>query len=524
MIGWLLAFLVHSSLWLGLAWLGTRLWPNMHPRLRETVWYTAIVASLIAPTAQTLDSRGAAAFWSLPLPATLVSAPDVEHQPLAASPEHAGEHAQAGGAAEHAPPSVTAVGSWQQAALWVWLSLAVVLVFRYFVQIGLIRRRLDPRDLIENSPERSVLSRLSGRAGLPRTPRITESENLGSPIALGFGARTEICVPTRSLHELDDEQFCAMLGHEVAHLMRSDPLRFGFLHVLRTVFFFQPLLRIAVREVQLAAEEQCDAWGANHAEGRTAMASCLTEVASWVLRDRLPVVAMARRRSHLGVRIDRLMDERRGFEAPGKLWRGVAAVALVGFAPWLTPTVRPATTLDAEFLTVELRAEALESEARSLLAALRESEEISKHREQAEQVRAEKEQLRRMRSLLSSVFGARSPEKRRRRGEHEIGECESEHGRRGDNERAPVRREEHRSSKRERGNERRCRDGRREHGEPRHDGQREGERGDTPRVPGRREVNTRNVDKARDLLRRVRQASDRLDRALRKLRLKTASR
>ena len=53
MMEWLIAFLVHSTLWCGLAWLWLCLRPNSHARVRETIWYTAIAASFITPTAQT---------------------------------------------------------------------------------------------------------------------------------------------------------------------------------------------------------------------------------------------------------------------------------------------------------------------------------------------------------------------------------------------------------------------------------------------------------------------------------------
>lgn len=69
---WLLAFGVHSTLWCGLARLWTRVRPGTHPRLRELVWYTAIAASFITPTAQHFVSAESA-FWRVPLPDAFAS-------------------------------------------------------------------------------------------------------------------------------------------------------------------------------------------------------------------------------------------------------------------------------------------------------------------------------------------------------------------------------------------------------------------------------------------------------------------
>jgi hypothetical protein len=148
----------------------------------------------------------------------------------------------------------------------------------------------------------------------------------------------------------------AMLGHEIAHHMRRDPLRLLGLNLLQALFFFQPLFRVASRQLHLAAEEQCDAWGASHLEDRLAMARCLTEVAAWVLPQdrRLLVAGMARRRSQLGVRVERLMDEGCSFTARGGNLRALGSAAVLALAPWLAPSLAPASAAEATAATQAL--------------------------------------------------------------------------------------------------------------------------------------------------------------------------
>lgn len=358
-MSWLLAFAVHSTLWLGLAWVISRARPGMHARVRETLWHTAMAASLIAPTAQTLAPESASSFWALPLPSILLAEAPAEAEatptrPLPpVSPDLIAALQSGAVQFETVQPAATVASAsepWKRedyvrAGLAVWAGIAVLLYLSYLGRLSAMRRRLNPRDLVETAPERFALVQLSRRAGLRRLPRLTESENIGSPLAFGVGRKMEICIPTRALYELDHDQFCAMLGHEVAHHMRRDPLRLALSHLLQAVFFFQPLYRVAHRQLHLAAEEQCDAWGASHLEDRLAMARCLTEVASWVLPQdrRLLVAGMARRRSQLGTRVDRLMDERCGFHARGGSARALGAALLLALAPWLAPTLAPAT-------------------------------------------------------------------------------------------------------------------------------------------------------------------------------------
>ena len=168
---------------------------------------------------------------------------------------------------------------------------------------------------------------------------------LGSPVAIGVGRNAEICLPSRAMETMPSEQLQAMLGHEVAHHMRRDPMHLIALNFVQSLFFFQPLLRMARVELHHIAEQQCDAWGAHQAGDRWSMARCLAEVASWLLpADATHLAAgMARRRSQLTTRVRSLMDENHDASAIANQMRGrkqliVAAVALVA-APFLAPQV-----------------------------------------------------------------------------------------------------------------------------------------------------------------------------------------
>ena len=341
MTSWLLTFAVHSTLWCGLAWLSLRLFPAVRARLRETVWYMALAASLITPTAHALISPNSA-IWRIPVPSLIAGG---EHGPE-------GEPGHGDGAVsvslltreEAHGEDDAASASWVASAGVLWLVLAGGLLALHFVRLGRLRGRLRDREPVTDPRATDALAALGGAAALNPPPRLTESHNLGSPVALGVGTRREICVPVRALHELDEEELRALLGHEVAHHLRRDTIRLSVLHVLQAVFFFQPLWRLAVGDVRLAAEELCDDWAASHAGDHFTMASCLTEVAQWVVRrDRhSPVPCIGRRRSQLELRVRRLMTGNRSLQTPSGPWRHVSVAGLLILAPLFAPAVAPA--------------------------------------------------------------------------------------------------------------------------------------------------------------------------------------
>ena len=340
MTAWLFAFLVHSTLWCGVAWLGLRLFPGTPARLRETLWYTALAASLITPTVHSLASPDAAV-WRLTVPSFIVGG---EHG-SDGEPGHRDGSAlasMAGGEDVHGEEAAAAPG-WLAAAGTVWIVFGGGLLALYILRLEQLRRRLGDREPVTDPRASRALAALGGKAALNPPPRLTKSHNLGSPVALGVGTRREICVPVRALHELDDGELRALLGHEVAHHLRRDTIRLAILNVLQAVFFFQPLFRLAAREVRLAAEELCDDWAASQFQDRFAMASCLAEVARWVVRrDRhSPVPCVGRRRSQLELRVRRLMNEHRSLQMPSRPWRHVGAVGLLILAPLFAPAVIP---------------------------------------------------------------------------------------------------------------------------------------------------------------------------------------
>ena len=233
---------------------------------------------------------------------------------------------------------------WANSAGTLWVVCAGGLLAFYLLRLGKLRQRLGDREPVTDPRASHALAALSRRASLAPAPRLTESDSLGSAIALGVGTGREICVPVRALHELDGEELRALLGHEVAHHLRGDPIRLAILNVLQAVFFFQPLFRLAVREVRLAAEELCDDWAASQVDDRIAMANCLAEVAGWVVpRDRrTPVPCIGRRRSQLERRVRRLMDGHGSPKASSSPWRRMSAVGLLILAPSFAPAVAPA--------------------------------------------------------------------------------------------------------------------------------------------------------------------------------------
>ena len=75
--------------------------------------------------------------------------------------------------------------------------------------------------------------------------------------------------------------------------MHRDPLWRWIGLVLERVLFFQPLLRLANRELTASSELLADAWAVGRTQRPLALAESLTVVAAWVRPRSLPTAAPA---------------------------------------------------------------------------------------------------------------------------------------------------------------------------------------------------------------------------------------
>ncbi len=208
---------------------------------------------------------------------------------------------------------------------------------RFGIGRWLFFRRIGPRRLLVGHMLNKRLEVLCQIRGTVRPLRLTHSEQLTSPIALG---PSEICVPDRALDGLTPDQQEAMLAHEMAHLVRRDPLWIKVFALFEIVFFFQPLNMWARKRQQAAAEHLCDAWAVRKTGKPNALASCLVEVAGWMQRGGPHWRVAAVAGSPLHTRIYHLLQNQWSEEKiMSRFKQSLSALVIVCLVTWLVPGV-----------------------------------------------------------------------------------------------------------------------------------------------------------------------------------------
>ncbi len=359
---WLLTYALHSTALLGLAWLVLRL-RRSDPAVRDVLWKVAMIGGVVTATVQSgfdVHPTGTVALAATPAPTvsdpTGAVADPVDPVPVRRErqTDPAGQSArEAGGVATTPSASAPSVGTILTLA---WGVLALLLVTWYAGRRLILVGRLGDRRGVGDDEWRGLLASLSEEAGVRRRIHLTASQAISSPVALG---RREICLPQAALDDLEPAQRRAMLAHELAHLVRRDPQWLSFSCVLERLFFFQPLNRLARRNIQESAEYLADEWAARRSGG-VPLARCLVKVAEWIEASPLgvPVAGMAEQRSQLSARVTRLLERGDAPPAGNRLatvFSMGALLATVFYAPGVAGHLRYPDAFDPAGVPTDAR-------------------------------------------------------------------------------------------------------------------------------------------------------------------------
>ncbi len=358
---WLLTYAIHSTILLGTAWLVVR-FARTTLALRDVLWKTALLGALVTASWQ-LAIPGAGPWgsrWSLSqrdvaaaaapsyrlVPGGFVVNTDGAASVPAAVSAGAARAAATEGPAAGAGALATVHAGWRAVSpflplvlVWLWILGAGLSLFRLGLAKVRLHHLLRGRRPLTGGPLPERLDRLRRSAGIRRPVRLTVSERIPGPVALG---RSEICLPGRALTDLDPVHQESVLAHELGHLARRDPAWLVATATMEAIFFFQPLNRLARRSLRETAEFLCDDWAVTHTGRSLTLARCLAEVAGWIHAPARPALAsaMAEGGSPLVRRIERLLedDPGRADRLRGWTWAGVGAMVA------LTAAIAPGVT------------------------------------------------------------------------------------------------------------------------------------------------------------------------------------
>jgi beta-lactamase regulating signal transducer with metallopeptidase domain len=356
--GFGLTWLLQSSLVLSAGLLAARLGRRAGPAVQSAIYRTTLVAVLLCPVASALAPRTGIDRLTLQLPAPQ-AATTVEPTASAtpATPETATEgprHNDDAGRVTSTPanrsmaPADSAPGTEPRqtsrsasarvpgeafgvSARFIAIELAIgawLLGAFYFglqLVVGYRRMRRLRSAAIPAEPVAVALCHELARQMRLKTPDVMRSPYLFSPCIDGV-RRPAILLPD----DVDDELRDTFV-HELAHLARRDGLWNLTKHAANALLWFQPLLWVLSRRLEVVAEEVCDDYVVQFGADRAGYAGRLLELARRVLPPVAPAaVGMISLRSLLARRIVRILDPSRALSTRAGTLALAATLAVGG--------------------------------------------------------------------------------------------------------------------------------------------------------------------------------------------------
>ncbi|MEM7473433.1 MAG: M56 family metallopeptidase [Planctomycetota bacterium] len=111
---------------------------------------------------------------------------------------------------------------------------------------------------IQNAQLHQSTKQVAGQLNLAQFPVVATSRDIGSPVVVGFGRGARILLPVGFVDDLSQEQLSQVLIHEVAHILRRDPMTQMFARFVIAVWWWCPLVWILDKKLRQASEEACD--------------------------------------------------------------------------------------------------------------------------------------------------------------------------------------------------------------------------------------------------------------------------
>jgi beta-lactamase regulating signal transducer with metallopeptidase domain len=276
--------------------------PAAKPVAASPVTFTVHAPSGIAPTLA-LSARSPVSSMSLPPPPTMLPVPT---------------------------PLPTIASRWLQerladAFIVAWCIVAFALVLRLVAGYAMLRRSrraLVYREL--NADERHAL-----RAITRRPVAVGLSESIGEPCVIGF-VRPVISLPAVITKTLPSADLARVMRHECAHISRWDDYGNLVQHAISAIFWFNPIVHMISRALDVDREIACDDAVASLESDRIEFAKCLYQIARGNTRGRwLPAAGFARNRSQIVLRIAELLDRNHRASTALGIGAKFAAIAIL---------------------------------------------------------------------------------------------------------------------------------------------------------------------------------------------------
>ena len=155
------------------------------------------------------------------------------------------------------PNQIDMFFSWNILLVSIWIIGCLIILTgvtrKYYNSYRIIKNS----SLVQESMLTDLVTGLCRRLKIRRTVNIISSEEFLSPFSVGI-LKPLIYIPESLLKSGDTDTVKSIISHEMIHIKQFDALWIKFQNILQIIFFFNPVVWYANRQINMAREQICD--------------------------------------------------------------------------------------------------------------------------------------------------------------------------------------------------------------------------------------------------------------------------
>ena len=223
-----------------------------------------------------------------------------------------------------------------------YLSLAYLLLMTFLSMrwfLGYRQTQMIRNNGLQKIPAewRLFVKKIASQLGIKKEIRIFLSENITTPLTIGF-LKPVILIPIASINHLTTDQLEAILLHELAHIKRYDYLVNILLSVVEISLFFNPFTQLLSRHIGKERENSCDDWVLQFQYNASVYAEALLRIAYLQTSPSLAMAASGKKKNELLLRVKRMIDKRENrFSYRKQLLALLIVTGIISSIAWLNP-------------------------------------------------------------------------------------------------------------------------------------------------------------------------------------------
>ena len=186
-----------------------------------------------------------------------------------------------------AEPATTTPFNWRALLLYIWIAGVALSVLYLFWSYLYLKKRIGKSAVFADKGLSDIFQQCIRELGIKRNIRMVLQNEIGSPALLVFPV---MLMPVDMMQTMNKQQVAFAIKHELMHYKRKDHIACLLLSLLQAVYWFNPFVWLAYRQIRRDMETACDSMVVKTMDSAEKLKYATTVLSLFSRKKQLPVM------------------------------------------------------------------------------------------------------------------------------------------------------------------------------------------------------------------------------------------